>query len=124
MRKCLILLVAFGTFGFAAGEAAAMKMTQQQVKNVCGKGLQSSGGTFGCERKCGDKLCSYNCSDGKNKQLPKGCSGFVVRTGGGGTGPNPPSTGLLETSPTLAPTGAAPTGGNRGTRGGGTGTLY
>jgi hypothetical protein len=63
-------------------------MTEQQVSNVCGSSL-STGGTSnatvsGCEKKCGDKICTYNCCKGSGCG-EKGCHGHVVGlTAGGG----------------------------------------
>lgn len=50
---CLCLLPTFAT--------GAMRVTEQQVRNVCGKNLQSGGGAIGCARKCGNTVCDYGC---------------------------------------------------------------
>ena len=85
--------------GLLAGSASATRLTEQQVKNVCGSSM-TTGGTggatvSGCEKKCGDKICTYNCCSGKNCPGGQGCNGNVVglTTGGGKTkGPLPAAT--------------------------------
>lgn len=44
--------------GFAS---AATRVTETQVRNVCGKDLQAGGGAIGCTKKCGNTTCDYNC---------------------------------------------------------------
>lgn len=50
---CLCLLPSFAS--------AATRVTEQQVRNVCGKNLQSNGGAIGCAKKCGNTVCDYGC---------------------------------------------------------------
>lgn len=90
MRKSIAFIAALAVFGLLAGGASATKLTEQQVKNVCGSGLQTggSGGTTasGCDKKCGSHMCTYNCCSGKGCG-EQGCNGHVVAitTGGGKT---------------------------------------
>ncbi|OEO28819.1 hypothetical protein VW23_002920 [Devosia insulae DS-56] len=44
--------------GFAS---AATRVTETQVRNICGKDLQSGGGAIGCSKKCGNTVCDYGC---------------------------------------------------------------
>jgi len=81
MRKLLVLVVALVGIFAIAGEASAMEMTEQQVKNTCRDKLQE-GGTpngdtaMGCEKKCGSSLCTYGCVTRKGK--PQECAGVVL----------------------------------------------
>lgn len=50
---CLCLVPSFAN--------AATRVTEQQVRNVCGKNMQSSGGAIGCTKKCGNTVCDYGC---------------------------------------------------------------
>lgn len=50
---CLCLMPSFAS--------GASRVTEQQVRNVCGKDLQSSGGAIGCAKKCGNTTCDYGC---------------------------------------------------------------
>lgn len=90
MRKSFVLIATLVALGLFAGGASATKLTEQQVKNTCGSSLQTGGvpGTTasGCEKKCGDKTCTYNCCSGKACS-EQGCHGHVVNltTGGGKT---------------------------------------
>lgn len=91
MRILMGFAIAFGVLTFSVDQAGATSMTQQQVKNVCGSGLQSSssGGTsaMGCDKACGaggKQMCTYNCCSG-SKCGQQGCHGHVVsRTAAGG----------------------------------------
>ncbi len=56
---------------FASG---ATRVTEQQVRNVCGKSLQSGGGAIGCTKKCGNTVCDYGCYKDK-------CNVIVFRAG-------------------------------------------
>jgi hypothetical protein len=100
MRKSFLFIATIAALGLFAGSALATKLTEQQVKNVCGSSM-TTGGTggatvSGCEKKCGDKICTYNCCSGKNCPGGQGCNGNVVglTTGGGGKtkGPLPAAT--------------------------------
>lgn len=100
MRKSIVFIAMLAALGLFAGGASATKLTEQQVKNVCG-GSMTTGGTggatvSGCEKKCGDKICTYNCCSGKNCPGGQGCNGNVVglTAGGGGKtkGPLPAAT--------------------------------
>jgi len=53
----LILAITF----VPSNASAATRMTEQQVRNVCGSGLQSSGGAIGCFKKCRNTVCDYGC---------------------------------------------------------------
>ncbi len=77
MRKSIVFTIALTTVAFIAGEAsAATTLTEQQVRNVCGKLLKEGGGVIGCSKKCGKKdICDYSCGGPEGK----GCRGFVVR---------------------------------------------
>ncbi len=94
MRKSVVFITALATLAFIAGEARAMDMTPEQVKNVCGKKLVDDGkGNFGCTKACGKEgkqECDYGCTAGK------GCTGQVIgRTGSPGfpsPGGTPPAT--------------------------------
>jgi hypothetical protein len=82
MRKSVLLLI----FAFAVSAAfmisdqsfaAGVKLTQQQVKDTCGKKLQSGGGAMGCEKQCGlngEHLCTFGCYKGQ-------CSGECLNCG-------------------------------------------
>jgi hypothetical protein len=89
MRKSFLFIATIAALGLFAGSALATKLTEQQVKNVCGSSM-TTGGTggatvSGCEKKCGDKICTYNCCSGKNCPGGQGCNGNVVGlTAGGG----------------------------------------
>jgi hypothetical protein len=50
---CLCLVPTFAN--------AATRVTEQQVRTVCGKNMQSSGGAIGCTKKCGNTVCDYGC---------------------------------------------------------------
>ncbi len=65
MSKFIILLVA-GLLAIsftisADAKTVVVKLTTQQVANVCGKQLQSNAGSAGCSKSCGQYLCDYNC---------------------------------------------------------------
>jgi hypothetical protein len=48
-------------------------LTEDQVKNTCGKDLKTGDGTMGCDKRCGggNHLCYYGCEQGK-------CRGWLV----------------------------------------------
>jgi hypothetical protein len=68
-------------FALLSGEASATKITAKQVIAICGDKLQSggTGGTHasGCEQKCGNKICTFNCCSGPNCG-EEGCHGHTV----------------------------------------------
>lgn len=84
-----VIFAAASLLSLATVQTAATTMTEQQVRNVCGDKLQtgSAGGksAIGCEKKCGNKLCTYGCVTANGKQT---CDGLVVsrasRAGVGG----------------------------------------
>lgn len=61
MRKSTILLTMACLCLLPGLASAAPRVTELQVRNVCGGGLQSSGGAIGCTKKCGGTTCDYNC---------------------------------------------------------------
>jgi hypothetical protein len=78
----IIALMAAGLFmvafvSSAGAKTVLVKLTTQQVANVCGKQLQSNGGQAGCMKKCGNYTCDYNC----NKD---GCAGQCLTCPGQG----------------------------------------
>jgi hypothetical protein len=76
--KSIVFTIALTTVAFVAGEASAAKLTEQQVKNVCaGQKIQESSLGWGCQKKCGDKICDYTCEKDKNGKSFN-CSGEVV----------------------------------------------
>jgi hypothetical protein len=75
MRVSVLAIAA--SFGMLVGQAwGASNLTEQQVRNVCGGGLQTGNGQTGCT-KCGTTCIDYNCSDGTHG-VPKGCKGVVI----------------------------------------------
>jgi hypothetical protein len=76
-----VLAAIFAAMFFFVSEASATKMTEQQVKTTCGSTIQSgctkTACAQGCEKKCGEKLCTYNCCQGKGCG-EQGCHGHVV----------------------------------------------
>ena len=65
-------IVGLAALAFAVSEASAktitVKLTSEQVANVCGKSLQTGGGHSGCTKSCGNgHICDYDCSN-KTKQ--------------------------------------------------------
>ena len=84
MRKWGMFIVALVVaFAFVPDEAGAVKITQQQVKNVCGSKLESNGGAMGCEKKCGlngEHTCDFGCNpQGRCEGVCKTC-GAASRT--------------------------------------------
>jgi len=64
---------------------AVTKLTEQQVRNVCGKKLENVGdNSMGCTKKCGDKMCDYSCNKGEDGKWTS-CMGFVVIKAPGGS---------------------------------------
>lgn len=104
MRTYFVLPLALMTFAVTSVDAVAVtRLTEEQVRTVCGKQLGPViGGSFGCTKKCGDKMCDYSCN---KDQSGKGtdCMGFVViRTPGGKVGKGVLSSdGILGSGPVL-----------------------
>lgn len=74
----LALATLAGGLSYSPGEALSKNLTKQQVKEVCGKGLQSGGGNTGCAKSCGQgnkQICDYNCNDKTGK-----CTGKQLTT--------------------------------------------
>lgn len=61
MRKTTVLLSMACLCLLPSFASGAVRVTEQQVRNVCGGGLQSSGGAIGCTKKCGGTTCDYGC---------------------------------------------------------------
>jgi hypothetical protein len=83
MRKSFMFIIGLATLALFATEAAAVKITEQQVKNVCGSKLQSAGGAMGCSKKCGlnqEHTCDFSCHQGNCQGLCMTC-GVRTRTG-------------------------------------------
>ena len=64
---------------FAVTDASAktiiVKLTSQQVANVCGKNMQTGGGHSGCSKNCGagnKQICDFDCNN-KTKQCGGQC---------------------------------------------------
>lgn len=87
MRKSLRFAAVFSASLLLSGTAFAVNLTDQNVKNACGGKLQSAtiGDTtgFGCDKKCGKTMCTYNCCSG-SKCGEQGCHGYALRIVGGG----------------------------------------
>ena len=84
MKKFAVLIVALGTLPLASIQASATKLTQQQVKTVCGSKFDSAtvGSTTrsGCDKKCGshgEHTCSFNCCSGPGC-IQEGCDGSIL----------------------------------------------
>jgi len=61
-------IVGLAALAFAVSEASAktitVRLTSEQVANVCGKSLQTGGGHSGCTKSCGNgHICDYDCSN-------------------------------------------------------------
>jgi hypothetical protein len=97
MSTHIVLPIALVAVVIASVDAfATTKLTEQQVKNVCGKDLTEVGMSMGCTKKCGAKMCDYSCSKDASGKASN-CSGFVVIRAPGstvGNGVLPPG-GLL-----------------------------
>ncbi len=81
MRKSfaiLALLIACAALLPAAHGAFAktvtVKLSSEQVANVCGKNIQTGGGHTGCAISCGNgkQICEFDC-DNKSKQCGGQC---------------------------------------------------
>jgi hypothetical protein len=96
VRKIIFGLVALAAFALVHHEAAAagVKITEQNVKDVCGAKLQSGGGMMGCTKTCGsngEHLCDFHCEGGnkcegqclncgvKERELPSKSSAIALR---------------------------------------------
>lgn len=86
MRFLYILLsIVFLALHVGPAEAKGVKLTPEQVSTVCGKGIQTGGGSTGCTKPCGlngQSWCDYNCTKGK-------CEGWIVALTTGEEPPNP-----------------------------------
>lgn len=92
---CLCLLPTFAS--------GATRITEQQVRNICGKDLQSSGGAIGCAKKCGNTACDYGCYKDKcnvivfraapvgGTHVPMERGSLMTGSGESGSPPPPPS---------------------------------
>jgi hypothetical protein len=96
--KLIIVLVAIAAI---SGNAWSMRMTEQQVKNVCGSKLESGHGASGCEKKCGQKICMYECGTDK-KTGKKTCEGSVLITAPDGAASTESVSGLPGNRPGLS----------------------
>ena len=57
----------------ASAKTITLKLTSEQVANVCGKSRQTGGGHSGCTKSCGNgHICDYDCSN-KTKQCGGQC---------------------------------------------------
>ena len=57
------------------GKTIIVKLTSQQVANVCGKNMQTGGGHSGCSKNCGagnKQICDFDCNN-KTKQCGGQC---------------------------------------------------
>jgi len=77
MRKLMVFMVVLASFGVLAQEGVAepVKLTGQQVENVCGKKLKTEpSGVSGCTKDCGannEQSCEFGCYKG-------GCWGSCI----------------------------------------------
>jgi hypothetical protein len=126
-------LTAFAAAVMVGVQDRAAAYTKEQCKMQHDLNVASCKETFGGS----DQLTTedrYNCISSVNGSYldcvaaasdSKSNAGAGGSSTGGKTGiiHSPPATGLLDSGTGLTPQGPAPTGGARGTRGGGTGTL-
>lgn len=76
MRKPIIFIIGLVVLALFAGEAAAVKLSEQQVKTTCGSKLQSSGCVDYCQKKCGlngEHNCDFSCNKGNCQGLCTSC---------------------------------------------------
>lgn len=88
MKTLVIVLAAsFVVLALPLAEASATQMTEQQVKNVCQGDLKEGGvkgaNVIGCDKKCGNTWCTYNCCEGP-KCGEQGCHGHALGLTRGG----------------------------------------
>jgi len=81
MRKLVVFIIlAFGIAVLAppvidaAAKTIVVKLSSEQVANVCGKNIQTGGGHSGCAISCGNgkQICEFDC-DNKSKQCGGQC---------------------------------------------------
>lgn len=80
MRKSVSLIIVGVALAAMVSSAAVAKtivvrLTEQQVANVCGKQSSSGGGHTGCTKSCGQYVCDYDCTK-------KGCGGQCLNCPG------------------------------------------
>lgn len=56
-----------------AMQVSETTVSEEGVRDVCGKQLQSNGGVIGCTKKCGNYTCDYSCGGPEGP----GCRVFV-----------------------------------------------
>jgi hypothetical protein len=64
MRKSILFIVGLLAIALIPHDAAAVKLAQQQVKDVCGKKLRTGGDAMGCTKQCGlnnEHTCDFGC---------------------------------------------------------------
>jgi hypothetical protein len=62
MRNAVTFVIAVAALGLGQAQAKSIKITEQQMKNVCGKNVESGGGHTGCSKVCGQFICDYDCT--------------------------------------------------------------
>ena len=89
MAKSIIFALALATSALIVGAATAatisVKITQEQVGNVCGKNMQTGGGHSGCSKQCGSNkqyVCDFDCNN-KSGNCTGTCVTCPTRTTGG-----------------------------------------
>jgi hypothetical protein len=71
-------VIGLAALTFAVSEASAktitVKLTSQQVANVCGDRVETGGGHSGCSKPCGNgkHICEYDCNN-KTKECGGQC---------------------------------------------------
>jgi hypothetical protein len=74
MRKAIMISVGLIVLALVPSEASALiKLTEGQVRNVCGRSLETGPGGITCNKSCGlngEHSCSFTCT----KKF--GCTGF------------------------------------------------
>lgn len=88
MLRSILFVAALAAFGLMASgaDAKGVKLTEQQVKDVCGSKLQTGGGHSGCTKACGlnkEHQCDFDCDNKKGK-----CEGQCVTCGARFVGKN------------------------------------
>jgi hypothetical protein len=79
MTKAVMNLALAWAVALPLAQAAGVKVTEQQVNDVCGNGLQENkgAGVKGCTKKCGlngEHTCDFSC-------IRKKCEGVCVSCG-------------------------------------------